>query len=116
MKTSLFRIQIAPQHIQYISWILEGYEGLAVVETLDERTGEVLIYGPTVVEAEILAVLSALEDELGLAALVHLAHTIVIESEDAIDDKNGAEDWPSENGSQTDNSFKESAGFEDYYS
>ena len=43
---SLLRLEIAPERIHFLKFILEGYDGLALLSTVDSRYGIVEIRYP----------------------------------------------------------------------
>lgn len=57
--------RIDPRQIHYLQFILEAYEGVATLTTLDAREGRVQLAVPPGGEADARRVMEALEGELG---------------------------------------------------
>ena len=57
--------RIDPRQIHYLQFILEAYEGVATLTTLDAREGRVQLTVPPGGEADARSVMEALEGELG---------------------------------------------------
>ena len=57
---------IPPERIGELNALLEGYEGLAVLRTLDPARGLVRIHAAAACLDTVRALLAALEEELGL--------------------------------------------------
>jgi len=53
---------IAPERIGFFRFILEGYDGLAVLSTLDAGQGKVLVRFPECRRSEVLDLLHSLAD------------------------------------------------------
>jgi len=53
-------LTIAPRRIAFLKFILEGYDGLAVLSTLDAGSGRVLLRFPACREAEVYELTTAL--------------------------------------------------------
>ncbi len=53
-------LTIAPRRIAFFKFILEGYDGLAVLSTLDAGSGRVLLRFPACREAEVYKLTNAL--------------------------------------------------------
>jgi len=58
---AVLRLQIAPERIYFLKFILEGYDGLALMSTLDRKQGLVELRYPAEMKKELLALL----DDLG---------------------------------------------------
>ncbi|MCP4694808.1 MAG: DUF4911 domain-containing protein [Desulfobacterales bacterium] len=52
------------REIAYVKFILEGYDGLAVMTTVNARTGEIVLASAPECEAELDAILQDLEREI----------------------------------------------------
>ena len=63
MDTISLIIQIPPQEIAYLSFIIESYEGVAVVRTIDPRTGLVELMVSPHFQVEMDAILADLARE-----------------------------------------------------
>ncbi|MCF6290661.1 MAG: DUF4911 domain-containing protein [Desulfobacterales bacterium] len=63
---SKLRLRIAPQRIHFLKYILEGYDGLAILTTLDGREGAVEISFPPEQEQELALLLAELRPALTL--------------------------------------------------
>jgi hypothetical protein len=63
MDTISLIIQIPPQEIAYLSFIIESYEGVAVVRTIDPRAGLVELMVSPHFQVEMDAVLADLARE-----------------------------------------------------
>jgi hypothetical protein len=61
------QLRIAPARIHFLKFILEGYDGLAVVSTLDPRQGLVELKYPRELQADLDALLASLGQGVGLA-------------------------------------------------
>lgn len=57
-------LRIANDRIHFLKFILEGYDGLGVLSTLDAKSGLVAIKYPPMVKMELLALLESLEKSL----------------------------------------------------
>ncbi len=53
-------LTIAPRRIAFFKFILEGYDGLAILSTLDAGSGRVLLRFPACREAEVYELTNAL--------------------------------------------------------
>lgn len=60
------QFRIPRQEIGYLRFLVEGYDGLLFMRTLDGRTGLVEMAWPAGREAEAVPLLAALADEIGL--------------------------------------------------
>ncbi|GAB4341725.1 MAG: hypothetical protein Kow0089_16320 [Desulfobulbaceae bacterium] len=63
------RITVDPEQIGYLRFILEGYDGLATVTTIDRIAGEVLVQFPSNRRNELAGLLNALSPDLRLHRL-----------------------------------------------
>ncbi|MEW6218057.1 MAG: DUF4911 domain-containing protein [Thermodesulfobacteriota bacterium] len=59
------RARIAPERIGFLRFILEGYDGLAILTTQDNRLGIVEILVSPDQEAELLSLLGCLAETIG---------------------------------------------------
>ena len=57
-------LRIAPSRIAYLRFILEGYDGLAILSTFDAGHGIVLVRYPRSSEKDVLALLGDLAPQL----------------------------------------------------
>lgn len=53
-------LQIAPERIGFLKFILEGYDGMAVLSTIDSETGRVLLRFPPEAKTDIEGLLTSL--------------------------------------------------------
>jgi len=53
-------LQIPPHHIGFVKFILEGYDGMALVSTLDPKSGTVVIHYPLPFHKDLLAIVDDL--------------------------------------------------------
>jgi Domain of unknown function (DUF4911) len=58
---TLLRLEIAPERIHFLKFILEGYDGLAVLSTVDAGKGIVELHYPPEIERD----LEVLLDNIG---------------------------------------------------
>ena len=56
--------RIAPQRIHFLRFILEGYDGLAVLSTINAETGVVVMRFPEEAKEEIISLLEDMTDSL----------------------------------------------------
>jgi len=56
--------KIAPQRIHFLRFILEGYDGLAVLSTINAETGVVVMRFPEEARGEIISLLEDMTDSL----------------------------------------------------
>lgn len=66
MRLQIIEARIAPVRIHFLKFILEGYDGLAVLSTLDEKAGLVTLRFPAEVRPEVEALLHDLGPQIGL--------------------------------------------------
>lgn len=53
-------LRLAPRDIDFLNRIMEGYDGLGIVSTLDRRAGLVVIRVTPDTRADVLAIISSL--------------------------------------------------------
>ncbi len=63
------RIQIPRQEIAYFNFLLESYEGLASVRTIDPQQGILELMVPPELKGDLLSLLEALKEEMELQCL-----------------------------------------------
>lgn len=63
------RVQSEARHIWYVNGIFEGYDGLAVVRTVDKEKGILELLSTIDQSTEIEELLGHLADEIGLVVL-----------------------------------------------
>lgn len=63
-KLSYIYARICPSRIYYLRFILEGYDGLAVLSTVSTETGLVLLRFPKEARAEVVALLDDMANAL----------------------------------------------------
>ena len=61
---SLLQLEISPARIHFLKFILEGYDGLALLSTVDARQGRVEIHYPPEIERDLKGLLHSLEPQL----------------------------------------------------
>ena len=61
---SVMRLEIAPERIHFLKFILEGYDGLAIMSTIDSRQGIVEIYYPGEVESDLKKLLHQIRPQI----------------------------------------------------
>jgi hypothetical protein len=61
---SLLRLEITPERIHFLKFILEGYDGLAIMSTIDARQGIVEIYYPPEVESDLKKLLHHIRPQI----------------------------------------------------
>lgn len=66
MRLVTLETRIAAERIHFLKFILEGYDGLAVLSTLDEKAGLVKLTFPAEVGYEVNALLQDLGPQIGL--------------------------------------------------
>lgn len=64
MKCSAKQLRIAPNRIHFLKFILEGYDGLAVLSTIDRKIGLVEVHYPATREKEVVELLQALRPDI----------------------------------------------------
>jgi len=60
------RVRIAPNRIHFLKFILEGYDGLAVLSTVDRQQGLVELKYPPELQADLDGLLESLAEGLEL--------------------------------------------------
>ena len=68
MDTIPLLIQIPPREIAYLTFVLESYEGVAAIRTVDPREGIVELMVPTTYQEEIREILKDLAEEFPVKA------------------------------------------------
>jgi hypothetical protein len=68
-KDLLIHIRSEAKYIWYINGIFEGYDGLAVVRTLDKEKGIIELLSTVDQSKDLLELLKYLTDEIGLVVL-----------------------------------------------
>lgn len=58
------QLQISPDRIHYLKFILEGYDGLAILSTVNARLGIVEIRYPPEAEKDITTLLTAINSKI----------------------------------------------------
>lgn len=66
MESTKIRLTINPARIARLKFILESYEGLALMRTLDPISGRVILLVGPGAEEEVAGLLASLKTELGL--------------------------------------------------
>ena len=61
---SVLRMDIAPERIHFLKFILEGYDGLAILSTVDSRQGIVEIRYPLEMENDLKKILQNIEPQI----------------------------------------------------
>jgi hypothetical protein len=61
---AVLRIEIAPERIHFLKFILEGYDGLAILSTVDSRQGIVEIRYPLEIEKDLKKILHNIEPQI----------------------------------------------------
>lgn len=64
MRSESLYLNIAPARISLLRFLLEGYDGLALLSTLDSKTGLVRLLFPCPRIHELMAFLAAVADDL----------------------------------------------------
>jgi hypothetical protein len=80
MDTISLLLQIPPQEIAYLSFIMESYEGVAVVRTLDPHEGLVELMVPPDYQDEIGEILKDLAQEFPIQEVTSAARVIARDS------------------------------------
>ncbi len=63
------QILVNPHQIHYLRFILEAYEGMALVSTIDQALGRVLLSIAPGCEKDVLAILESEREELGFRSM-----------------------------------------------
>jgi len=61
---SLLRLKISPERIHFLKFILEGYDGLALLSTENAEQGLVEIRYPPEIECDLIELLQSIELQL----------------------------------------------------
>ena len=69
MDLKAFYLRIPPEHIVLLKFLVESYEGLGVLRTLNRHTGEVVVLAPFESEETVGELLEELRGELSLEDL-----------------------------------------------
>ena len=64
MHTTPRHLRVDRRHISYLKFILEGYDGLATLSTVDARTGEVALSVAPGCEVDIERIIAFLKKEM----------------------------------------------------
>ncbi len=67
-QSTIVRLTIHPGRIAFLRFILESYEGLALMRTLDPAAGRVILYVGRGAERETGVLLASLAEKIGLVA------------------------------------------------
>lgn len=62
------QIQMAPERIHFLKFILEGYDNMAMQSTVDARQGLVELRYPLHFEEEVVALVDSLSPALGMVS------------------------------------------------
>lgn len=62
---TVLRIRIVPSQIHFLKFIIEGYDGLAVVSTECAETGDLTIRCPPLCQLDVQRLLASLAGRLG---------------------------------------------------
>jgi hypothetical protein len=69
MRTRKWRYRIDRRRIGYLRFLLEGYDGIAVLETLDPAAGTVVLHVAPGCEPDVRALMDALKGEFPMTRL-----------------------------------------------
>jgi hypothetical protein len=58
------KLHISPDRIHYLKFILEGYDGLALLSTIDALQGLVELHYPPEVEKDVAALIEAVNSDI----------------------------------------------------
>ena len=61
---SILRMEVAPDRIHFLKFILEGYDGWALLSTVDSRQGLVEIRYPDGIESELIKLLHNIRPQI----------------------------------------------------
>ncbi|MBU2539202.1 MAG: DUF4911 domain-containing protein [Proteobacteria bacterium] len=64
------RIRIDPEQIYFLKFILEGYDNLTIMSTVDQREGVVELKYPSELEEDVRGVLRSMAERLKLEEFV----------------------------------------------
>jgi hypothetical protein len=65
LETRKMYLRIDPRQIHFLKFVLEGYDGLAVLSTVDARSGIVLLRFPDDSATDLMNLLADLAPEIG---------------------------------------------------
>lgn len=65
LNLNVMRIRILPSQIYFLKFIIEGYDGLAVVSTVSVETGDMVIRYPPLCQSDVQHLLISLAGRLG---------------------------------------------------
>ena len=68
MKSRRIRLTIKPARMAWLKYLLESYEGLALMTTLDAASGLVELSPGVGAEGDLIGLLRDVRDEIGLVA------------------------------------------------
>ncbi len=77
MHMTNWKIQIDPREVYYLKFILEGYDNLATMSTVDRQQGIVELYIPSGNEDLVRELLVAIKTEIGLKTENRIQNTEV---------------------------------------
>jgi hypothetical protein len=63
-ESSSIQLKISPDRIHFLKFILEGYDGLAILSTVNARQGIVELRYPPEAESELAALLTEINTEI----------------------------------------------------
>jgi len=63
-KCAIMQLQIAPQRIHFLKFILEGYDGLALLSTVDRKLGLVQLYYLPEMKEDLVSLLDTIKPQL----------------------------------------------------
>ena len=58
---SLLRLKISPERIHFLKFILEGYDGMALLSTKDPEQGLIEVRYPAEIECDLIELLESIE-------------------------------------------------------
>ncbi len=64
MRCDELRLQISPDRIYFLKFILEAYDNLGLLSTIDQQSGTVLVRYPSCLAGEIKELLASLAQQL----------------------------------------------------
>lgn len=68
MRLNSWNFYITPERIGFLRFILEAYDNLALLTTIDQRHGQVILRYPDGLQDEVEELLAALQEPLALSA------------------------------------------------
>ncbi|MBW1956877.1 MAG: DUF4911 domain-containing protein [Deltaproteobacteria bacterium] len=66
MKSARWRLRVKPSEIAFLKFILEGYDGIGMMHTLDPGFGMVCLHVPPGCEKDVLDLLKSLQSGINL--------------------------------------------------